>query len=156
MIKMVLYFAYGSNLFLAQIRERVNNSKLQPLYNACLPDKKLCFPRCSKFQKGGVASYEDQKNHNLWGAVFDITENELKRIDKNEGYEENRKNNSYERTKIIVIKSDGTKIDVLTYRANPKGTFTPSQDYMDKLISGAKECNLPYNYIKELEKIQTI
>ena len=151
---MVLYFAYGSNLFLIQIRERVNNSKLKPLHNAYFPDKKLCFPRDSKSQKGGVASYEDQKNHNLWGAVFDLTKDELHRLDLKEGYKEKGTNNSYERVEITVI-NDGTEISALTYCANPKGTFMPSQYYMNKLIEGAKECNLPSDYIKELKEIQT-
>ena len=153
-MKMVLYFAYGSNLSLAQIRERVNNSELKPLYNAYFPDKKLCFPRSSKLQKGGVASYEDQKNHNLWGAVFDLTADELSRIDLKEGYGGKGKDNSYERVEITVI-NNGTKISAFTYCANPKGTFTPSQDYMNKLIKGAKECKLPSDYIQELKEIQT-
>jgi len=152
---MHLYFAYGSNLSLAQIRERTDNQELKPLYTAYLPDKKLCFPRKSTLQKGGVASYEDQEKHKLWGTVFNLTGDELNKIDTKEGYKVNRNGNSYERVEIEVIKLDETRIRALTYCTNPEGAYLPSQYYMNKLIHGAEDCHLPLYYIQELRNIQT-
>ena len=89
------------------------------------------------------------------GCCFRFNWNELSSIDKKEGYKGKWKDNSYERVEITVIKFDGTKIHALTYCANLKGTFTPSQGYMNKLIKGAEECNLPSDYVEELKGIQT-
>ena len=47
---MVLYFAYGSNLLLSQIRDRLKDPDIKPLFIAFMKDKELIFPRESKLQ----------------------------------------------------------------------------------------------------------
>jgi len=152
---MVFYFAYGSNLLLSQIRERIANPILKPVFVAYMPDKILFFPRESTKQKEVVASYKDKQGHKLWGGVFDLTGEEFNKMDKCEGYEKGRKNNSYEKINVVVIKVDKTKEEVDTYLANIVGDFLPSQYYMNKLIRGAQDCHLPDYYIEELKHIET-
>jgi gamma-glutamylcyclotransferase (GGCT)/AIG2-like uncharacterized protein YtfP len=154
---MVLYFAYGSNLNLKQIRDRTKNFNLKPKFIAFLPDYKLIFPRESNRQGGGVASIEKAEGREVWGAVFELNEQEKSRIDVAEGYSPNRNKdqNSYNLEEIEVKKKDGSKIKVITYIANKKGSFFPSQQYMNKIINGAIECNLPKEYIEKLKKIKT-
>ncbi len=157
---MALYFAYGSNLLLSQIRERLKNPNLEPCFVAYSDNKKLFFPRETRNQKGGVASYTESQGHKLWGAVFDLTHEEITKLDifegyKDEGYKEREKNNSYNRIKITVTKIDGSKENTETYIATEQGIFLPSQYYIDKILRGGEECGLPKYYIEELKHIET-
>jgi len=151
---MVLYFAYGSNLLLSQIRERINNSNLNPSYIAFVPNSKLIFSRESIKQKGGVASYENCEGNRLWGAVFELTDDEKSKLDSKEGVKR-LSAKEYEDTKIEVTKINETKIWVTTYVANKTGAYLPSQYYMDIIIRGAIDCSLPNYYIEELKHITT-
>ena len=151
---MPLYFAYGSNLLLSQIRERTGNKNLKPIFIAYIENAKLIFPRPSKNQKDGVASFEHSNNSKVWGAVFELNDEEIKRLNEYEGYEPGGKDNAYEQKEIEVVKLDGSKVKVVTYIANKLGNFKPSKQYMEKIIKGAKECGLPEEYIEELKKIE--
>ena len=154
---MVYYFAYGSNMNLEQIRERTQNSNLQPSFIGYMKDKKLIFPRESKITwEGGVASYDHSDGDNLWGAVFLLTDEELKKIDPFEGYHGYGKSNAYEKIENEeIIKENGKSIKITTYVANKVGNFLPSKKYRDWIIKGAKECKLPEEYIERLNEIQT-
>ena len=55
MERSVLIFAYGSNMDLAQMKERCPNSDLQS-FIAEARSWKLCFPRYSENRNGGVGS----------------------------------------------------------------------------------------------------
>jgi gamma-glutamylcyclotransferase len=146
---MAYYFAYGSNLHLAQIRERLEDYVIAPLFVACLPNHKMNFPINSLSERwgGGVASFERAEGENLWGAVFEISDEQVKIMD---GYE-----TGYAHAKVFVSKENGEKISALTYVASKKGSFLPSNRYMKAIIGGARECELPQAYIEKLKKIRT-
>ncbi|MBU4501193.1 MAG: gamma-glutamylcyclotransferase [Nanoarchaeota archaeon] len=152
---MVLYFAYGSNMLLSQIGKRLKNPDLSPCCVVYAEDRTLIFPRKSDKQKGGVASIEEKKDDKVFGAVFEITDEELKKLDSFEGYKKGCKNNRYEHREIELKKEDGTIIRAITYVANKKGIYLPSQYYMNKIIRGATECKLPETYIQKLKRIKT-
>jgi len=131
---MVLYFAYGTNLLISQIRERLEKPCLEPLFVAYLPNKTLIFPRVSQIQKGGVASFGNAQGKKLWGVVFELSEEGIKTLDRFEGYKNGRKTNSYERKTVTVFDCKKNGMNVITYEANKTGNFTPSNQYMSKII----------------------
>ena len=142
------YFAYGSNLSPNQIRERLGTPDLQPLFVAYLSGHRLAFPLESmKRWGGGVASFEKAEGKEVWGVVFELTEQQMEKMDEWE--------RDYERVSISVFKKNGEKVEAQTYKAKKTGKVLPSSRYMKTIIGGAMECGLPKEYIEKLKKIRT-
>jgi len=83
-------------------------------------------PENPKSKKGGVASYENCEGKRLWGAVFELTNDEKLKLDSAEGYSKEGKDgkaNSYTETKIEVTTINNTKIMVDTYVAIKTGAY---------------------------------
>ncbi len=78
------YFAYGSNLNKKQMQERCPDSK--PLFTAVLPNYKLIFVGWSRQWKGAVASIQASRGDRVRGAVYEISDLCLRRLDKYEGF----------------------------------------------------------------------
>jgi len=152
------YFAYGSNLDSAQMKERCPSARFVCV--AKLPDHRLAFTRKSKDRGCGVADVIPLANAEVWGAVFQIDEREIGSLDGSEGYSPNRApaRNSYNREERHVF-SDGdsnkplvTWIYIAQRQENPP---LPSAAYKKLIVEGAKFWHLPPHYIAELEKIET-
>ena len=148
--KTLKYFAYGSNLCLTQLNERLRK-EISPFKVVFMKDRELFFPRKSETQGGGVASFRKSKNKRLWGALFEVLESDLKELDKAEGVERR----CYQRKKVGVYDKCEKEYDAITYKAIIVGEFPPSKRYMKKIISGANQCELPPCYITYLETIKT-
>jgi cation transport regulator ChaC len=146
-----LYFAYGSNLYLKQLVERLER-KISPIQVVFMADMELFFPRSSIKQDGGVASFRGAKGKKLWGALFEVTESDLDKLDIKEGAKSVPK--SYERKQVAVYDESGNEYNALTYEAVVEGKYLPSRAYMQKIISGAEECKLPKEYIQHLKNIK--
>lgn len=73
---MAYYFAYGSNVFAKQMKERCPDSSFYSV--AFLPDHKIVFPRSSRARKCGVVSIQLQSGGAVWGAVFLLSEEDEK------------------------------------------------------------------------------
>ncbi|MDE1828013.1 MAG: gamma-glutamylcyclotransferase [Candidatus Micrarchaeota archaeon] len=152
----MLYFAYGSNMNLSQLRRRLNRDSIDPLVRAYLPDTRLIFPRISHSDwRGGVAGFEEAKGEKLWGAVFELHEREFLLLDEYEGYYGKNKENDYDRIQAVAVKDNGEKVKVTTYIANKMGEFDPSDYYLAAIVKGAELCGLPDEYIKWLKSIKT-
>ncbi len=151
---MPLYFAYGSNMSLDQMRKRVSPA-IEPKFVAWMDNAELCFPRDSVNQKGGVASYRTEKGERMYGAVFDLCERGVGALDGHEGFVPEGKDNAYERLYVTVYDLSGNPHLALTYKANEKGEYLPSSYYMLKLITGAVECGLPSEYVAKLKDVKT-
>ena len=81
----MLYFAYGSNLHLFQMKKRCKDSVF--LKKIKLTDFKLTFR--SKYR---AADIEPKKNSIVPGALFEISKSDEKKMErKKEGKEEKRK-----------------------------------------------------------------
>ena len=93
----MLYFAYASNLNKKQMRERCPDSK--PRFTATLPNYKLVFLGWSREWRGGKASIRLFRGEKVLGAIYDVSEQCLRQLDKYE--------NSYDRLKVTVFNEDG-------------------------------------------------
>ena len=102
------YFAYGSNLNRKQMSERCPESKA--MFTATLPNYKLVFAGWSRKRRGGVATIKLERGAKVLGAIYDITEKDLRRLDTCEGYP-----GSYNRMKITVFNEDGDAVEAVTY-----------------------------------------
>ena len=153
----VNYFAYGSNMSLAQMRERCPEHERVGI--ALLPDHALCFPRSSPVRLCGVAGIEERSGSEVWGVVYRLNEKDLTALDRREGCDPARAfhENRYNRHKVTVLLNGNRSrpLPCLTYLARPEpGEHVPSTDYMGRIIVGAEENNLPADYLKMLRSMK--
>ena len=149
----MLYFAYGSNMWRAQMHERCPDHEW--LGAAVLPDHALCFPRFSKIRNCGVAGIRPEAGAEVWGVVYRLTERDLAKLDKREGYDPSLPLhlNRYDRRTVRVLMKD-EPLDCLTYFARVEpGRHVPSAEYMAAIITGAEENGFPREYVTQLRTI---
>src|SRR4030042_2012296 len=78
------YFAYASNLNKQQMKQRCPDAK--PRFQDVLPNYKLIFTGCAREWKGGTASIKPVRGEKVAGAVYEISEKDLRRLDRYEDY----------------------------------------------------------------------
>ena len=132
----MFYFAYGSNLDKQQMKTRCPDCK--PLYPAILPNYKLVFVGWSRLYQGGTASIVRIRGSKVRGAVYEISEADLRRLDAAEGYPRERN-----RIKVIVFDEDGTPIEALTFVKTGREEETkPSPEYAAIIYRGYRDWGL--------------
>ena len=152
----MLYFAYGSNMDWCQMRHRCPSAMFVAV--AVLPDHELRFPRKSQNRGCGVADAGAVEGSEVWGVVYQIDEQDVGKLDANEGYRLGRQKNAYQRESRHVFE-DGSKknpFEVAVYFANREDDPPlPNQTYKDLILAGAKHWHLPDEYIQNvLERIK--
>ncbi len=127
------YFAYGSNLNKKRMLERCPESK--PKFPALLHNYKLVFVGYSRQWHGGVASIKSFKGERVPGAVYELSERDLRRLDKYEGYPQD-----YDRIKIKVTSEDGDLIEAMTYvKKGQLEEAAPSREYLAVIRQGYRD-----------------
>ena len=127
------YFAYASNLNKPQMKERCPDSK--PLFTATLPNYKLVFEGWSRQWRGGYANIRLFKGEKVRGAVYEVTEQCLRRLDKFES--------PYKRFKVTVYDEDREPIEAIAYIKTEQTESTkPSQEYLTIIQQGFKDWRL--------------
>ncbi|WP_192936508.1 gamma-glutamylcyclotransferase family protein [Sinorhizobium meliloti] len=142
----MLYFAYGSNMDPAQMIERCPDARFGGF--GFLSDHILCFPRRSQKRNCGVSSVQPQIGHDTWGVLWELNDNDLAALDKNEGYRPDRGPlaNAYNRF-TVTINQGGKWVEAETYIASPQqGTHLPNTAYLKHLRDGATHHGLPETY----------
>ena len=159
MSKNILYFAYGSNLFLEQMQMRIGG-KPKVISAACLENHRLGFTILSKTWKGGVADIVPEAGSKVWGAIYELTEEQLVKIDHYEGYKKDRdpKKNFYNRLLVEVVDKKGVKQPCLTYQAEVKDEkrrkylyHRPSEKYYEVIRKGGEDHGLPKKFFGHLK-----
>ena len=126
------YFAYASNLKFKQMEERAPESK--PRFIATLPNFKLTFTARHEKQ-GGVASITPHRGEKVLGAVYEISEKDLKRLDGYEGYP-----TVYDRRKVTVWAETNEPIEAITYiKIDQSRTLAPSPEYLATIQQGYRD-----------------
>lgn len=127
------YFAYSTNLNRKQMLEFCPDSK--PMFIATLPNYKLVFVGWSRKWRGGVASIKPFRGEKVLGAIYDVSEQCLKRLDRCESYP-----NVYDRFRVTVFDEDGEPIEAITYiKAGQLDETQPSKEYLAVIQQGYKD-----------------
>ena len=127
------YFAYASNLNRKQMAERCPDSK--PKFIATLPNYKLIFTGWSRQWHAGVASIKPIKGEKVIGAVYEISEKDLKALDKHEGYP-----TVYNRIKVTVWTETGEPVEAVTYiKIEQSKEAKPSAEYLAVIQQGYRD-----------------
>ena len=128
----MLYFAYGSNLNLFQMKRRCKDSIFIKKYE--LKGYRLNFR--SKYR---AADIENSKNSLVPGALFEISKSDEKKLDVYEDYP------------ILYKKLYFTYYNktVMTYIMVNKTEFRyPTERYLNVVKRGYKDCKLDMKYLK--------
>jgi gamma-glutamylcyclotransferase (GGCT)/AIG2-like uncharacterized protein YtfP len=144
----ILYFAYGANLDLRRFRRRCPGANV--LGRARLPDYQLAFTRYSRAEKGGVADIVPEPGAEVWGALYEIDASCFAPLDDYEGAPR-----AYRRETLRVVDDAGTEREAFVYIANKTGEFAPSRAYLSQITRGAREHELPEEYVRTLESVRT-
>ena len=144
------YFAYGSNLDLIQMKIRCPSSKL--ISKGSLSDYRLDFNRYSSGWGGGVADVIPIKGSQVWGLVFELSDNDMDRLDFYEGCYKNR-TSLYERSKVVINTPKGPIPDVWVYTVVEKQKFeAPTAKYLGIIKKAAIRWNFPNVYQRILQQ----
>jgi len=129
----VYYFAYGANLNCKQMLERCPDSK--PMFIATLHNYKLVFVGWSRQWRGGVASIKPFRGEKVLGAIYEVSDRDLRRLDSYEGHP-----GSYNRLNVTVFDEDGERIEAITYiKAVQSEEIQPSEEYLAVIQQGYKD-----------------
>ena len=127
------YFAYGADLTQKRMRERCPDS--QPGFTATLPNYKLVFVGWSRQWRGGEVTIRFFRGEKVLGAVYEVSEGDLRRLDSGEGYPRNAS-----RMNVTVFSEDGEPIPALTYIKTGQSEETrPSAEYLSLIQQGYRD-----------------
>jgi hypothetical protein len=150
----MIYFAYGSNLDERQMAIRCPGGRMTGV--AQLAHHRICFPRRSPIRNCAVASIEPFSGPLVWGVTYDLTGDDLRRLDAREGYDPERppEQNRYNRVSVRVVRLRGEPVDAYTYVATPEpNPGLPSPSYMKQIITAAAAHGFPEDYLKMLREL---
>jgi len=147
------YFAYGSNLLLARLRERSPSARR--IARAGLPAHRLRWHKRGSLDGSGKcdAWLTGDAKDTVWGALFEIADTERARLDSAEGL-----GLGYRAMLVRVETTDGVRT-AFAYVATPDAvddTLAPFDWYRDLVVAGARESTLPDRYISTLAAVTAL
>jgi gamma-glutamylcyclotransferase (GGCT)/AIG2-like uncharacterized protein YtfP len=144
----VYYFAYGSNMDWPQMQRRCPSSQFVCV--AHLADYRFAIARHSRLRHCGTATIIAHRGSEVWGIVYDVSDNDLLTLD---GFED-----GYRREKVSVtaLNAGDHPLPALVYIAEKEENVPlPNPAYKRHLTDGARHWQLPHSYCALLEKIET-
>ncbi len=110
---------------------------------------RLTFTRDSPAWGGGVGHIELAQGDEVWGVLWDLTDNQLASLDEYEGVAVG----AYVRDRVTVRFGE-RDVEADVYFAVPRGYKKPSKKYMAALLRGAEAHGCPDEYVKRLREIE--
>ncbi len=99
---------------------------------AILPNYKLVFTGWSRQWRGGVASIKSFRGEKVRGAIYEVTEECLKLLDKHE--------TGYERFNVTTFDEDNEPAPAITHiKSGQLNEETPSKEYLTIIGQGYKD-----------------
>ena len=116
-----------------------------------LPDYRLEFDRFSRTWNGGVVDAQSEPGADIWGVVYDVPRECWKVLDK-------RASVPTERQRVgLRVEMDGVLVPVETYKVvHPEEWTPPTRRYLEMVVGGAREHQLPPDYVSFLEKVEAV
>ncbi len=160
------YFAYGSNLNSRAVTEWCRHFGLRPPSMkpgkpAVVDNYRLGFPIFSEYWGGGIADIVYDPGKYVAGALFEMTEAELKVLDQ----KVNRKLDSagkevgtYKRIEVKVaplVRAEPVMAATYQGTSAERYDIPPTQHYMDLVIQGAYGFGLSMMWISYLQSFST-
>ncbi len=138
----MLYFAFGSNMNLPQMKKRCPGSRL--LSAATLENFQFVYDGKSERWGGAVGNVISAPGKRVIGGLFEIKDGDLMSLDQYEGFPIR-----YKRKELPVKKQDGEVVFAIVYFREGEKPGLPSDSYRVAVVEGARDCGVPEEYIKE-------
>jgi len=143
------YFAYGSNLFVDQMRDRTGIGSLGIV--ACLEGYRLLFNKRGA-DGTGKANIVQCSVGAVWGVIYKCDARVLEKLDRFEGVATGH----YNRVEVVVRCTAEGLVGAIAYIAGDRfvgDSMVPSEKYLQTILSGAKFHRLPESYIGEIQRV---
>ena len=143
------YFAYGSNMSLVRLRERVPSA--ERIGTFFLKEHQLRFHKVSKDGSGKCDAFKTNNTGDVViGALFEINEKKALDIAEGLGY-------GYDEMIVNVQNNSGETFEVLTYYAiKMDSSLKPYYWYLNHVVIGANETNVPVQYLDVIQSTECI
>jgi gamma-glutamylcyclotransferase len=142
----MLYFAYGSNMNLAQMKERCPGGRfLKPVV---LEGHRFVYDGYSVAREGATGNIVPSEVDSVRGALFEITERDKLALDSHEGYPK-----TYDRREFDVRDADGNSYRAVAYFRTGRAPGKPHPNYEKIILDGARDCRLPEDYIDKYLRV---
>ncbi len=141
------YLAYGSNMHPMRLKLRIPSAKFYKVIS--LKKYKLKFHKLGKDGSGKCnIFFTGNKKDKIYGIIYDIKDLEIKYLDRFEiGYEK----------KFLYLEE--IKEEIFFYSALKKfinESLRPYDWYKNFVLEGAKYFNLPKEYIRMIERVDSV
>jgi len=133
-----LNFAFGSNMDLAQMRERCPNSTL--IGPAFLAGWRF------RIARHGYATVVPEAGGGVHGVLWDLTLPDEALLDAYEGIAEGL----YSKRHLPVTTADGRQVSAMVYVMNDAEPGDPMPGYLEDVLAAAKGHGFPQEYLEEL------
>lgn len=138
----LIYFAYGSNLRKEQMNKR--EVIIYESHKGFIKDYKLEFNKKS-IDGSSKANITKAIGEIVWGVCFELDAGGFENLRNHEkGYKELEVTVYNENQEILFTAK--------TFVSNKTCDKLPTKEYLDRIITGAKQHELPKDYINTLEK----
>ncbi|MCK5036323.1 MAG: gamma-glutamylcyclotransferase [Candidatus Sabulitectum sp.] len=143
----MLYFSFGSNMSEKRLLQRITASRIGV---AILTEHQLCFRKRSEADGSAKCDILEtgQPDDFVLGVLYDIHRSQKTVLDIYEGlgYGYN--------VKTVSVMIDNKSFDAFTYYAtNIDTSLKPYHWYKRHVLEGAKENNMPQEYIQRIDRI---
>lgn len=146
------YFAYGSNMSVDRKIERTG--MIRRAIRSCLSGYRLAFNK--RATGGGVcANIMPDEASEVWGVLYLCDETAIQMLNVKEGVASGH----YVPKTVSVHGPDDEQFQCMTYVAGPKFICedgVPSDEYLNHLLVGARDHDLPTWYIDDIRKLATL
>ncbi len=127
------YFAYGLDISKKQMRQMCPDAK--PVSTALLPHYKLVFIGWDRKWRGGTANIQYNRGARVMGAVYDVSERDLRYLDREFGCP-----TQADRLNVWAVPKEGDQVEAVTYlRKGQPEEPKPSPLYVAALRSAYAE-----------------
>ena len=143
------YFAYGSNMSILRLQARVPSARRLGL--CTLSAHQLRFHKEGKDGSSKCDAYHtNNTNDVVMGSLFEIDENEKASLDQAEGL-----GYGYNIKTVILTNIAGEQVTAFTYYAIATNSILlPYSWYVNHVVIGALEVNVPIHYLKVIQAIK--
>ena len=146
-INNAVYFAYGSNMNLTQMKERCGVD-FEILGVARLEGHEFGF------DSKGYANIRPQKDSSVFGVLFLISRKQLEILDEYEGYLEKPRIYDRDIVEVKTLKENKRYQAWVYFEKESEFGFSPKPGYYSLIVEGAKENFFPSSYINFLENLE--
>ena len=128
------YLAYALTLNRKQMHKLSPESK--PKFTATLHHYQLIFTDWTRLWRGAIATIKPLRGSKVLGAIYEVSEDCFKKLDKHEG-------SDFHHLNVTVNNEDSDPVEAVTYiRNRPGEQARPSPEYLAIMQEGYKDWRL--------------